>query len=72
MKALITKGWNLMRILRLATGIAAIVYALITRETIAGIAGIFLVVMGLFNAGCSTGTCSIPRHRRSRGKRRHQ
>lgn len=67
MKSLLSKGWSLMRVLRLATGIAGLVYAVIGQELLIGIAGLFLILMGLFNTGCcSAGSCSIPKQPHSR------
>jgi len=67
MKSLLTKGWSLMRVLRLVTGIAGLVYAVIDQELLIGIAGLFLVLMALFNtACCCAGSCSIPKQPHSR------
>lgn len=67
MKTLLTKGWNLMRVMRLVTGIAGMIYAVISHELILGIAGVFLVLLSLFNAGCCcTGSCSLPKQPRSK------
>ncbi|WP_127125143.1 hypothetical protein [Pseudoflavitalea rhizosphaerae] len=68
MKTLLTTNWNLMRVVRLVTGIAGVIYGLISHELLLGIAGIVLVLLGLFNAGCccSGSSCSVPRQPRKR------
>lgn len=68
MKKILTTNWNLMRVVRLVTGIAGVIFALISHELILGIAGIVLILLGLFNAGCccSGSSCSVPRQPRNR------
>jgi hypothetical protein len=61
MKHAILYNWNFFRALRLILGIIIIVQAVMSREWIFGIAGLFFAGMALFNQGCcGTGACSIP------------
>ncbi len=62
MKTLLTKDWNLMRILRLVMGIAGVTYAVISHDIFPGLAGVLLIGLSLFNAGCCcAGSCTIPK-----------
>lgn len=58
MKQSILSNWNLFRFLRLAAGIAIMVQAIIARDILFGIAGLWFTAMPLFNFGCcATGNC---------------
>lgn len=60
MKALLLKGWDFMRILRLATGLTGIVFGFKNQDLLLGFAGFFLLLMAAFNIGCcGFGGCSI-------------
>ena len=48
----ITKGWNFVRLIRLALGLLITVQSLMTREWLAVFAGLFLTGTALFNLGC--------------------
>lgn len=62
MKTLLTTGWSFMRILRLIMGTAVIVVAIVRHDMLLGLAGGFLVLMSVLNAGCcGTSGCSIPK-----------
>lgn len=61
MKKVLTTGWNFMRVFRIVTGVAALTYAIVKHDYLAGIAGSFLLLIGLFNvAGCGAGGCALP------------
>lgn len=61
MKAFIATGWNFMRILRLIMGVAVLVFAIRNTDILAGLAGGFLVLMSVLNAGCcGMGACPVP------------
>ena len=61
MKAILFTGWNLMRILRAAMGIAAILFAVRDHDYMLGAAGGLLIIMGVLNVGrCGVGACSVP------------
>lgn len=67
MKTILTKGWTLIRVVRLVAGIAGVIYGLVSHELFLGAAGLFLVLLSLFNAGCCcAGSCSLPRQSRNR------
>jgi hypothetical protein len=58
MKQIILTNWTFLRILRLVAGIAIIVQAVITKQTLFGIVGILFTSMAIFNTGCcGTGGC---------------
>lgn len=49
-----------MRFVRLAVGLAAVIYAIADQQLLLGIAGVMLTLLGIFNAGCcSGGACSV-------------
>jgi hypothetical protein len=48
----IIKGWNFVRLIRLALGLFITVQSMMTREWILGFAGLFLTGTALFNIGC--------------------
>ena len=61
MKAILFTGWNLMRVLRAAMGIAAILFAVKDHDYMLGAAGGLLIIMGVLNIGCcGVGACGIP------------
>ena len=45
-------GWPLLRILRMALGLAALIQGIWTRDLIPLVFGLFLVVTAWMNAGC--------------------
>jgi len=59
----ITNGWNILRMLRLLIGIAAVVQGISQRENVLWIAGSFLLLSAVFDFGCcgSTGCAVRPR-----------
>ncbi len=63
-------GWNMMRVLRIVMGSIALWQGIVTKESILGVAGVFLLFMGLANIGCcGSNGCSIPsRHKKGSGK----
>lgn len=55
------KNWNLMRIMRLAIGIIAVVQGIETQQWILSVLGGFFSLMALLNVGCcATGNCGVP------------
>ena len=48
----ITKGWNFVRLIRLALGLFITVQSLTTRDWTLACAGLFLTGTALFNWGC--------------------
>ena len=58
MKQAIFNNWNFMRVLRLVIGIAILGQAVVAKDALFGIAGLFFATMAIFNAGCcGTGSC---------------
>ena len=59
MKTLVN-NWNIVRIIRLALGVAAIAQGVTTNEYILTIAGVLILFMALLNIGCCGASgCSI-------------
>jgi hypothetical protein len=59
MKKLNLQNWNFFRVLRLVAGIAILVQAVLAKDILFGIAGLWFTAMPLFNIGCcATGNCS--------------
>jgi hypothetical protein len=59
MKEAIFTNWTYFRFLRLIIGIAILVQAFISKDTLVGVAGLLFTSMALFNLGCcGTGGCS--------------
>lgn len=52
MKTILLRNWNLVRVLRLAIGVWAIVSAWQTREALVGLMGGVLVAMAFMNVDC--------------------
>lgn len=65
MRTILT-GWNFMRFLRLGIGLYALVASWMQREPLLAAAGVFLVLMALFNAGCCAGGACSTGYRRPR------
>lgn len=64
MKKILTTGWSFMRVFRVVTGVAALTYAIVKHDSLAGIAGSFLLFTGVFNvATCGSGGCEVPNQR---------
>jgi hypothetical protein len=52
MKTLLLKNWNLIRVLRLAIGVWAVIAAFQTKVAVLGLMGGILLVMAFMNIGC--------------------
>jgi hypothetical protein len=62
MKIILTTGWSFMRVFRIVTGVAALTYAIVKHDPLAGIAGSFLLFTGVFNVTvCGAGGCALPK-----------
>ena len=56
----IINGWNVMRVIRLALGIAALVQGFLQKENLLVVAGMWILFSALFNVGCcGSGGCTI-------------
>ena len=61
MKQMIFSNWNLIRVLRLAMGIAILVQGVMAKDVLFGIAGLLFTGMAVFNMGCcAAGNCAAP------------
>ncbi len=61
MKDAIFKNWTFFRVLRLMIGLAIIVQAFISKDTLFGAAGLLFTSMAVFNMGCcGGGGCATP------------
>lgn len=72
MKNILASNWHPTRIFRVLVGSIAFVYAIIRQDNLLGLAGGFLLFMGITNTGCcGTTGCNIP-VKRSSGDRKKQ
>ncbi len=61
MKNILTNNWNPARIFRVALGIAAIIYAIFSKDSMMGWIGALLLVTGISNTGCCGASgCTTP------------
>jgi len=60
MKQRLLSNWNLVRILRLAMGIAIMLQAFLIRDVPLALAGLLFTALPLFDLGCCGGACSTP------------
>jgi hypothetical protein len=66
MRKLLTTDWHASRIFRVGTGLVALIYGIIKQDSLMGIAGVMLLLMGISNIGCGArGGCGIPSTRNS-------
>lgn len=64
---LLSTGWSFIRILRLAMGTAALIFAVRNHDMIMGFAGGLLLFMAVFNFGCcAAGRCGVQANNRGR------
>lgn len=69
MKKVLITDWHASRILRVAMGIAALVYGLIRHDNLMILAGNFLLFMGVTNTGCGANGCGVPTNRTTQPKK---
>jgi hypothetical protein len=58
-RKVLTTNWHWSRVFRAVTGLAALVFAIVSRDTVLGLGGAMLLIMGLSNTGCGGGSCKI-------------
>ncbi len=59
MKQALLSNWTFFRILRLVIGIVIIVQAVMTKDSLFGVAGLMITSMAIFNVGCcGAGGCN--------------
>jgi hypothetical protein len=61
MKTLLCTNWHLMRWIRLAFALFLLGEAYATREWFFIVFGLFFLLQALFNWGCGTNGCAIPK-----------
>ena len=64
MKELFFTNWNIMRWLRVVFAVFLFVQAYETHQWFFIFFGLFFLVQGILNLGCSNNNCEIPRHKR--------
>lgn len=63
MKTVLLSGWNFMRVLRLVMGITGLIFSILNKDSLLGIAGGFLLLMAILNIGCcGINGCSVQTH----------
>lgn len=61
MLTVLTRGWNIMRVIRLVLGLIILVQGIMARDVMYGFFGVFLSFLALVNVGCcGVGGCSVP------------
>jgi hypothetical protein len=61
MMTILTRGWNVMRVIRLVLGLIILVQGIMARDAMYGFFGVFLTFLALVNVGCcGVGGCSVP------------
>ncbi len=63
MKELLLSNWHIMRIFRLAFAVFLFVQAYNTHEWFFIIFGLFFFIQALFNSGCGSKGCAIPKNK---------
>lgn len=63
MKELLLSNWHAMRIFRLAFAIFLFVQAYNTHEWFFIIFGIFFFIQAIFNSGCGSNGCTVPKNK---------
>ena len=56
-RKVLTTNCHWSRVFRAVTGVAALVFAIVSRDTVLGLGGAMLLIMGLSNTGCGGGSC---------------
>jgi hypothetical protein len=61
MKQALFTNWTFLRALRLLIGLAIVVQAIVSKDSVFGIAGLLFTGMAIFNVGCcGVGGCNTP------------
>jgi hypothetical protein len=56
-RKVLTTNWHWSRVFRAVIGVAALVFAIVSRDTVLDLGGAMLLIMGLSNTGCGGGSC---------------
>ena len=60
MKKVLLTNWHPSRIFRVAAGVVAVIYAILQHDSMLGLAGGFLLFMGMTNTVCcGVGGCDV-------------
>jgi hypothetical protein len=60
MMQVLTRNWHAARILRAVAGLAAVVFGFVKQDSVLGLAGGMLLLMGLADVGCGPAGCGVP------------
>jgi hypothetical protein len=69
MKTVFFARWNFLRLMRLLLGIAILVQAIISKDWLFGLVGIFFTTLPLLNIGCcGVNGCATPLNKEVKNK----
>ena len=69
MKNTLLANWNFMRLFRLLIGVAILVQALVSKDVMFALAGLFFTVLPLLNIGCcGVNGCATPTNKEIKNK----
>ncbi len=58
------RAWNFTRVLRVSLGLAVMIAAIIQRDWMPGLFGLFFLYQGVYNVGCcGADGCEIPQRK---------
>lgn len=70
MKKKIFLNYSILRVLRLCIGIAIFIQAIIEKNVLLGIAGLFFAGMAIANVGCcTTGACNMKEQKKNQSSK---
>lgn len=56
----LTRNWHAARILRAVAGLTAVIFGFVKQDSVLGLAGGMLLLMGLADIGCGPAGCGVP------------
>ncbi len=62
MKKFDLKNWGALRIFYLILGVLMFFSAIYEKQWIASLFGLYFIVSSIYNIGCASGSCAIPRN----------
>ena len=65
MMRVLTSNWHPARILRTVAGLAAVVFGIVKQDSVLGLAGGMLLLMGIADMGCGPAGCGVPPPRKN-------
>ena len=60
MMQVLTRNWHAARILRVVAGLSAVIFGIFKQDSVLGLAGGMLLLMGLADIGCGPAGCGVP------------